>query len=54
MNIYKEYGYETRSEYLRELAAEYGLPFALVWSAADMLGENEDFDGLVAVLEDYA
>jgi hypothetical protein len=42
-----------RLEYLNELADDYGIPLFDVCSLADMLGENEDYDGLIVALEDY-
>lgn len=53
MNIYQEHGYETRLDYLEGLADELELDPATVFALADMLGPNEDFDGLVTSLEDY-
>ena len=50
-SIYKEKGYESRKEYLDELAEDYG---DIVYVLADILGPTEDFDGLVTELEDYA
>ena len=52
MNIYKENGYENRKEYLECLAEDCGLDYNIVKSVAGLLGENEDFDGLVSALED--
>ena len=52
MNIYQENGYENRQEYLECLAEDYGQPLGVVMAVARLLGENEDFDGLVNVLED--
>jgi hypothetical protein len=52
MSIYKENGYKDRDEYLRSLADEYGTDAETVFSLASMLGEEEDFDGLVIALED--
>lgn len=52
MNIYQENGYENRREYLTELAWEYGVSEQVVFALADMLGPNEDFDGLVSEIED--
>ena len=49
MNIYQENGYENRQEYLDSLAEEYG---DAVYMIAELLGETEDFDGLVTTLED--
>lgn len=52
MDSYKEKGYANRDEYLEELADETGYPVAVVEELANVLGESEDFDGLVSVLED--
>lgn len=43
----------TRTEYLDQLAEEFGLSKSLVFDLAHMLGPEEDFDGLVTGLEDY-
>ena len=51
-NIYQENGYEDRDDYLTCLAEDYGVSIEDVFSLAEMLGENEDFDGLVSALED--
>jgi hypothetical protein len=53
-SIYIENGYESRSDYLQSMADEYGVNLATVKSLSSMLGPNEDFDGLVNELEDYA
>lgn len=47
--IYKENGYSNRQEYLKDLAEEYGCH---VYVLADLLGPEEDFDGLITSLED--
>jgi hypothetical protein len=52
MNAYREAGYQSRDEYLTSLAEDFGLPLPVVLAAADMLGPNEDFDGLITELED--
>jgi len=52
MSIYTEQGYESRTDYLNSLAEDFGLDTELVYIAADMLGPNEDFDGLVTTLDD--
>lgn len=39
--------------YLRELSDDYNVPIDTVVILADMLGENELYDGLVTELEDY-
>jgi hypothetical protein len=50
-DLYEEYG-GSRSAYLRYLAEEYGVDLSTVTALADVLGPNEDFDGLVTTLED--
>ena len=52
-NIYEENGYESREAYLESLADDFGVSKNTVTTLADMLGPNEDFDGLVCELEDY-
>ena len=54
MTIYQENGYASRREYLDSLAVDLGLDPRTVYLMAEMLGPNEDFDGLVTSLEDYA
>jgi hypothetical protein len=51
-NVYQRNGFKNRKEYLQDLADEFGLPEDLVFMSADMLGESEDFDGLINILED--
>jgi hypothetical protein len=51
--VYEQNGYENRKEYLNSLADEYGFDRETVYMMADMLGKNEDFDGLITTLEDY-
>lgn len=50
-SIYQQNGFADRKEYLVSLADEYGEH--VVYLLADLLGPNEDFDGLVSELEDY-
>lgn len=52
MNPYVEHGYKDRDDYLRCLSEDYDVPLEAVYALADMLGEEEDFDGLVSALED--
>lgn len=52
MNIYTENGYKDRNEYLTALSEEYEVDIETVQCLADLLGEAEDFDGLVSALED--
>jgi len=54
MTIYQENGFETRKEYLLDLADNMGIDASIVFALAEMLGSSEDFDGLVTSLEDYA
>ena len=51
-NIYQENGYADRDDYLNCLSEDYGVSIEDVYSLAEMLGEHEDFDGLVCALED--
>ena len=53
-NIYEQNGYDTRSEYLDSLAEEYGMDIDVVLNLAELLGPNEDFDGLVTTIQDHA
>ena len=52
-NIYVENGYENREDYLRALAEDTGTDYETVLGYAELLGEEEDFDGLVIMLEDF-
>jgi hypothetical protein len=45
-------GYKDRSDYLKSLSKDYGVGLRTVRLLADMLGEDEDFDGLISELED--
>ncbi len=51
-NIYIEKGYKNRADYLDHLADNYGVPSEVVQNIAEILGPNEDFDGLVTAMED--
>lgn len=42
-----------RCEYLDGLADDYGVDRHAVYVLADLLGPNEDYDGLVSDLEDF-
>lgn len=53
VDVYQENGYEDRGDYLNYLAEDYGVDISTVYSLASVLGKHEDFDGLIAVLEDY-
>ena len=51
-NKYAELGFTNRTEYLDSLAEDYGIDEEAVYALADVLGEDEDFDGLLAELSD--
>jgi len=48
------YDGQTRKQYLSGLAEDFGVDLDTVLLMADLLGPNEDFDGLVTTIEDYA
>jgi hypothetical protein len=50
---YTIHGYKDRDDYLNTLADDMGIDSMAVHMIADMLGESEDFDGLVSELEDF-
>ena len=49
---YYSHGFNSRTDYLLSLADEYDVPQEVVMALADVLGPNEDFDGLITSLED--
>lgn len=50
--VYQENGYKHRDDYLNSLSEDYGVPIDAVLALAEVLGPDEDFDGLVSNLED--
>lgn len=52
MSTYTDNGYKDRAEYLSALSEDYGVDINTVQCIADLLGETEDFDGLISALED--
>jgi hypothetical protein len=52
VDIYREQGYGNRGEYLKGLSEDYGVEYSTVLALANLLGPEEDFDGLVTQLED--
>lgn len=54
MTIYQREGYANRNEYLLGLADDLCVDKQTVFMLAELLGKDEDFDGLVTALEDYA
>ncbi len=54
-DVYRKKGYNDREDYLSCIAEDYGLDLEqVVRPIADLLGPIEDFDGLIAMLEDEA
>lgn len=51
-NIYQENGYKNRKDYLKCLSEDYGVDLHAVYALADILSQEEDFDGLISQLED--
>ena len=49
---YASNGYKDRADYLDTLADDRGIDRTAVGMIADMLGESEDFDGLINALDD--
>ncbi len=42
-----------RLEYLTEVSEDYDVPLNIVLQVAELLGEGEDYDGLISMLQDY-
>lgn len=53
MDIYQRKGYADRNDYLSAVADEYGIPLEAVYSLAYALGPDEDFDGLISIIDDF-
>jgi len=53
-DVYVLNGYKDRKDYLQSMAEEYGVSDEKVALLADILGPDEDFDGLVSTLEDLS
>jgi len=54
MNIYQEKGFESRKDYIEQVALTYGLNYEQVAYTAEFLGMSEDFDGLLSHCADMA
>ena len=52
MSVYNDQGYRDREHYLQCLAEDCGVSIAIVSALAELLGESEDFDGLINAVED--
>jgi len=50
---WSETAWETKEEYLADMAEDYDIDRYTVDSLADLLGDSELFDGLLVALEDY-
>lgn len=51
---YQEDGAIDRFGYLETLALDHGVSFETMLTLVDVLGPEEDFDGLVTSLEDFS
>jgi len=49
---YTDRGYTSRKDYLDSLAEDYNLDIQAVYALANILGVEEDFDGLVSSCQD--
>ena len=49
---YQQDGYDNRYDYLVGLADDYGVDLDVVVLIAELLGGDEDFDGLVSMVQD--
>lgn len=47
-NRYKKAGYDTREGYLNDLAVRYNINPMIISGLAEILGDEEDFDGLLS------
>lgn len=54
MSIYSDNGFESRKDYIEQVALTYGLDYELVKNMALMLGQSEDFNGLLSMCADMA
>jgi len=52
MNVYIVNGYKDRRDYLYSVAEDFAVSPETVFTMASVLGASEDFDGLIASLED--
>lgn len=52
LNAYQMNGYNSREDYLRSISEENGIEYSVVLQLAQMLGAEEDFDGLVVTIEE--
>jgi hypothetical protein len=50
--IYQRKGYKDRNDYLMAVAEDYGLDPVDVYTVACLLGPEEDFDGLISMIQE--
>lgn len=53
LQILDDNGYDSLEDYLLSLSEDYGIPIETVEVLANLEGEEELFDGLVSLCEDY-
>jgi hypothetical protein len=53
VNLYKDNGYKSRTEYLKSLAEEFNISVSEVKMISELIGKEEDFDGLVSEIQLY-
>lgn len=51
-DVYSQHGFDSRQEYLEDLADQYDVDMETVMTIAELYGPEEDFDGLVSALQD--
>ena len=54
MSIYTDKGYENRKDYIQTIADDYGVDLFQVVELATLLGPEEDFDGLISMIDELA
>ncbi len=52
-DLYQDNGYTSRLDYLKSVAEQYHVPLNKVITVAEQLGADEDFDGLISLIEEY-
>jgi len=52
-NIYKDNGYSDRNDYFVDLSLRFNIDLSSVYALSEVMGKDEDFDGLVSSLDDY-
>ena len=52
LTIYKQYGFIDSADYFRFLSESFGIGIVDVHAVSDLLSEEDDFNGLVQMLDD--